>query len=154
MNCKSREGCLFLISSENPLYNSSTLNDCRIATIEDDDSIIDIPFLNKDIQDLLNMNETTQVTLGMLKLCDFLNLLYLLKGKSFGDIDIPEQISLEMQKFWPCYMVPDSIDYKKRCDGTTKNAAEKGHLDCLKYAHENGCDWDEQTCANAAKNGQ
>jgi len=29
-------------------------------------------------------------------------------------------------------------------------AAENGHLDCLRYAHENGCAWDENTCAVAA----
>lgn len=25
-------------------------------------------------------------------------------------------------------------------------AAQNGHLDCLTYAHENGCEWDEDTC--------
>jgi hypothetical protein len=25
-------------------------------------------------------------------------------------------------------------------------AAKSGHLDCLKYAHENGCPWDADTC--------
>ena len=24
--------------------------------------------------------------------------------------------------------------------------AQNGHLECLKYAHENGCPWDEITC--------
>ena len=33
------------------------------------------------------------------------------------------------------------------------NAAENGHLECLKYAHENGCPWDEETCEEAAKYG-
>ena len=33
-------------------------------------------------------------------------------------------------------------------------AAENGHLECLKYAHEHGCPWDEETCAVAAENGQ
>jgi hypothetical protein len=28
-----------------------------------------------------------------------------------------------------------------------------GHLECLKYAHENGCEWDRYTCSNAAFNG-
>ena len=28
-----------------------------------------------------------------------------------------------------------------------------GHLKCLKYAHENGCIWNEETCHNAAENG-
>ena len=32
-------------------------------------------------------------------------------------------------------------------------AAKKGHLNCLKYAHENGCPWDEDTCIIADKNG-
>ena len=33
---------------------------------------------------------------------------------------------------------------------TCQNAAEKGHLECLKYAHEHGCRWDELTCGAAA----
>ena len=28
-----------------------------------------------------------------------------------------------------------------------------GHLECLKYAHEHGCPWDEWTCRGAAENG-
>ena len=32
-------------------------------------------------------------------------------------------------------------------------AAEYGHLDCLRYAHENGCHWNEYTCIKAAQNG-
>jgi hypothetical protein len=30
-------------------------------------------------------------------------------------------------------------------------AAVNGHLECLKYAHENGSSWSAETCANAAK---
>jgi hypothetical protein len=30
---------------------------------------------------------------------------------------------------------------------TCSSAAENGHLECLKYAHENGCKWDEYTCS-------
>ena len=26
-------------------------------------------------------------------------------------------------------------------------AAQQGHLEVLKYAHENSCDWNEMTCA-------
>jgi len=36
---------------------------------------------------------------------------------------------------------------------TTSRAALGGHIDCLKYAHENGCDWDESTTSKAAENG-
>ncbi len=32
-------------------------------------------------------------------------------------------------------------------------AAKNGHLNCLKYAHENGCTWDKSTCNNATRNG-
>ena len=33
---------------------------------------------------------------------------------------------------------------------TCSVAADDGHLDCLTYAHENGCPWDTDTCHNAA----
>ena len=32
------------------------------------------------------------------------------------------------------------------------NAALNGHLECLKYAHENDCSWDKWTCNNALFN--
>ena len=35
----------------------------------------------------------------------------------------------------------------------TRLFAKGGHLDCLKYAHENGCPWDEGTCSYAAEYG-
>ena len=35
------------------------------------------------------------------------------------------------------------------CD-TCFYAASNGHLECLKYAHEHGCPWDEYTCSFAA----
>src|SRR6188508_2478778 len=36
---------------------------------------------------------------------------------------------------------------------TTKYAARSGHLNCLKYAHENGCQWDYWTHVWAIMNG-
>ena len=36
---------------------------------------------------------------------------------------------------------------------TCKNAARGGHLDVLKYAHENGCPWDAMMCLKAASGG-
>ena len=38
------------------------------------------------------------------------------------------------------------------CD-TCFYAASNGHLECLKYAHEHGCPWDELTCRGAAEKG-
>ena len=32
-------------------------------------------------------------------------------------------------------------------------ASKGGHLECLRYARENGCPWDEKTCEEAAKAG-
>jgi hypothetical protein len=32
--------------------------------------------------------------------------------------------------------------------------AVNGYLNCMVYAHENGCKWDSITCSNAAENGQ
>ena len=31
--------------------------------------------------------------------------------------------------------------------------AKNGYLNCIKYAHENGCPWDEDTCSYASENG-
>jgi len=36
---------------------------------------------------------------------------------------------------------------------TCEKAAEGGHLDCLRYAHENGCPWGSETCEKAAEGG-
>ena len=36
---------------------------------------------------------------------------------------------------------------------TCARAAGGGHLHVLKYAHENGCPWNEETCASAAREG-
>ena len=38
-------------------------------------------------------------------------------------------------------------------EGTCADAAKNGHLDCLEYAHKNRCLWDEDTCDYAARNG-
>ena len=38
--------------------------------------------------------------------------------------------------------------------GDVQCAAANGQLECLKYAHEHGCPWDEETCSSAAQNGQ
>ena len=40
------------------------------------------------------------------------------------------------------------------CDErTTRRAAQKGHLHCLKYLHENGVPWDYNTLQGAAREG-
>ena len=37
---------------------------------------------------------------------------------------------------------------------TCSYTAKHGHLDCLKYAHENGCPWNKQNCLANAKNNE
>ena len=32
-------------------------------------------------------------------------------------------------------------------------AAQNGHLECLKYAHDNGCEWDMDLFDEAEENG-
>jgi hypothetical protein len=39
------------------------------------------------------------------------------------------------------------------CCKNTVEAAEKGHLECLKFLHENGCPWDSITTYKAVING-
>jgi hypothetical protein len=38
-------------------------------------------------------------------------------------------------------------------EDTCSAAAREGHFNCLQYAHENGCQWDEDTCSAAAREG-
>ena len=38
-------------------------------------------------------------------------------------------------------------------EGTCQSAAQNGHLDCLKYAYENGCSWNGYTCRRALEEG-
>ena len=44
-------------------------------------------------------------------------------------------------------------DCKEDLDNICRKAAEKGHLQCLIWAHKNEYSWDEDTCACAAQNG-
>ena len=47
------------------------------------------------------------------------------------------------------------MDTKTLCGACkdTDYAAASGHLECLAYLHENGCEWDGRTCMYAAVNG-
>src|SRR3990167_5932020 len=36
---------------------------------------------------------------------------------------------------------------------TCSDASSGGHLECLKYAHENDCKWNIYTCSNASSGG-
>ena len=56
--------------------------------------------------------------------------------------------------------IVDILDFKarwKKCTshtlGAWAGACEYGYTDCLRYARENGCPWDEWVCTFAAYNG-
>ena len=52
-------------------------------------------------------------------------------------------------------MLPDTTRTcnDKVCCRSTDDAAHNGHLDCLKYAYENGREWDLNTTYRAAQSG-
>jgi hypothetical protein len=39
------------------------------------------------------------------------------------------------------------------CNFNSWLVIDNGHLECIKYAHEHGCPWNEQSCQNAARKG-
>jgi hypothetical protein len=49
-------------------------------------------------------------------------------------------------------IIMNPTNFCGECKNAT-DAAKNGHLECLVYAHTNGCPWDELTCAKAAENG-
>ena len=64
--------------------------------------------------------------------------------------------NLELLKFSyenSCLWTDKYSKYAWFGDETCENAALNGHLDCLKYAHENDYEWNRWTCNNAIKNG-
>ena len=53
-----------------------------------------------------------------------------------------------------CRQWRDLIPYKRFDSDYCTRAAENGHLECLKWAHESGCPWNDDTCLYAALNGR
>ena len=49
------------------------------------------------------------------------------------------------------YILDENVSHEK--DNICYIASSYGHLDCLIYAHEHGCPWDEKTCCIAGMNG-
>ena len=71
----------------------------------------------------------------------------------FYDIE-QRRLKLLMESMKLCKFVdPNCQICKINGEYSTIIAARNGHLECLKYAHENGCPWDKFTCADAARNG-
>ena len=71
-----------------------------------------------------------------------------------------KRVSLEFSNLLECCQKwsprVSEICARERCDWTEltcSSAARYGHLECLKYAHENGCPWNDWTCRYAAADG-
>ena len=47
----------------------------------------------------------------------------------------------------------DDLSKETKGNSATCAAAKLGYLNCLKYLHETGCEWNEWSCARAAENG-
>ena len=55
---------------------------------------------------------------------------------------------------WLVYVHSNEEGYEWNGRTCSRAAAKGGHLECLQFAHANGCPWDEYTCACAALGGQ
>ena len=78
------------------------------------------------------------------------------------DPDVPSGVRTRSQRARECTNAAAAGDltrlkyaHENGCpwDESTCEAAARGHLECLQYAHENGCPWDEWVCHEAAKGG-
>jgi hypothetical protein len=61
----------------------------------------------------------------------------------FKDEELPQSLKKSISEMKECCM-----------NNSADDAAKNGHLDCLKFAHENGCPWSENTTSYAARGGQ
>ena len=59
---------------------------------------------------------------------------------------------LQKMDIWKCFSGLDIMDANGIAN-TCANAAFNGHLEVLKWARKNGCEWDSDTCARAAQHG-
>ncbi|ATZ81227.1 ankyrin repeat domain-containing protein [Bodo saltans virus] len=66
--------------------------------------------------------------------------------------DLYKNENSELYDFYENMLKISCVGIKNKCTDCNV-AARKGHLVCLKYAHENGCKWDKKTCQYAAENG-
>jgi hypothetical protein len=79
------------------------------------------------------------------------------------DPDVPSGVRTRSQRARECTNAAAAGDltrlkyaHENGCpwdESTCEAAARCGHLECLQYAHENGCPWDEWVCHEAAKGG-
>ena len=79
------------------------------------------------------------------------------------DPDVPSGVRTRSQRARECTNAAAAGDltrlkyaHENGCpwdESTCEAATEGGHLECLKYAHENGCPWDESACEAAARCG-
>jgi hypothetical protein len=158
---------VFDIDAESDVYND------YVSCIKTDEMDLSEHFSKESVKTLQNIdkmsgqiiNEETYV------LIDFLNLNYLLFNHSIEDNPLVN--NGRIKEYYEIMKPPKDKNFLKNLLGnlgqhTTKllnykllqkfievctEASKIGNLECLRYAHENGCWWDIWTCAYAAENG-
>ncbi|ATZ81241.1 ankyrin repeat/4HB MCP domain-containing protein [Bodo saltans virus] len=126
------------------------------------DKLIEYQFGN-DINELI-MNENIEILFENPKICKIFEMIEFNEKKIASIHDKFINLAIRNKfEFDDSYKNENGELYdfyenmlKITCFGKCKdciNAASKGHLECLKYLHENGCYWDDRTCSYAAENG-
>ncbi|ATZ80151.1 ankyrin repeat domain-containing protein [Bodo saltans virus] len=129
--------------------------------------LIERPFSN-DLNELI-MNDNVEILFRDPKICEFFELVEFNDEKikrlfnkfidfaikktrnKFTFCDSYKNENGELYNFYKNMSLKTCFNNHDKCDGCY--AAINGHLECLKYAHENGCPWDSNTCLQAAGNG-
>ncbi|ATZ80155.1 ankyrin repeat domain-containing protein [Bodo saltans virus] len=130
--------------------------------------LIDCPFSN-DLNKLI-MNDNVEILFRNPKICEFFELVEFNDEKiknisdKFADFaikktenqfvfdDFYKNDNGELHNFYKNMLLKACFDKNDKCKNCD-DAAQNGHLECLKYAHENGCSWDLFTSSVAARNG-
>ena len=81
-----------------------------------------------------------------------IELIHLIKYKKLWDNETPRFLSEKGYLDCLKYAHENGV-YWNRNDTYAIYAALNGHLDCLKYVHENGCSWNEDTTISASAKG-
>jgi hypothetical protein len=158
---------VFDIDAESNVYND------YVNSMENDNMDLSEHFSEESVKMLRDITEGKMlekvIQEEIYRLIDFLNLNYLLFNHNIQEN--PSVTNKRIKEYYEIMKSPKNflknllgnlgqyaiklLNYKKLqtfinvCD----KAVEIGNLECLKYAHENGCPWNEKTCRCAAMNG-
>ena len=165
------QGKVFFINFESSTYNNfiESIEDIGHLDLTDHFSI-------NSLYELSQIDKLTEISESTFKLINFLDLNYLLYNY---DIKLNSTINtiVELYNIKDSYEKSSDLGYDKyyrkiykyfrknikyidfnkfdiiNNNNTCYYATQNGHLECLKYAHENGCPWDKSICLEASRYG-